>query len=571
MSKRFSTVSEALNDVLLLSGTVDPSAGGGVAAPIGSKYFRGTATAGDFTKTGAAATAWTGVSQGIYFNVKDPAYGAAGDGVTDDRAAIQLAIDDAVAAGGTVFFPPGTYLCGKSGANPYSFVLDGVSNIRFLGCGWGNTTLLQSGSAGGGAYNLVRITGGCDSIEFELLSFDQSGISAVLADQCHLVNILEARIVKLLNCRFAGGVATAGAYVHIGGSAGDTCEIIWIAGCEMRLPGGPCVWLEGESRVIWVIDSDLVSAVDRVIRLDGTVGTGISDVKVMGNHIENTTTEYAVHGTTQLERIALHDNLILGHVAMTDVTKLQIQACEIYASVAGFADPVVEVVDSTYVQCQGVIIGRASTSDAGLIWRLDTCDTCQVQENTWIQEGAAGIGYAVDTSKLQLQTCLVRATNPGAAGDCFTIEAVADVDNIQITNLNVAADAGAWTNAIHILSSGGDFGVVQVTPGVLDNCDVGVFFDENGHGAGVFTGLLMVAGGVIEAATAAWQVSASGIYVRVASNASTFGANVIAGNGSPEGAVTARVGSMYMRLDGGAGTSLYIKETGTGNTGWAGK
>jgi hypothetical protein len=41
---------------------------------------------------------------------------------------------------------------------------------------------------------------------------------------------------------------------------------------------------------------------------------------------------------------------------------------------------------------------------------------------------------------------------------------------------------------------------------------------------------------------------------------------IIAGNGAPN--VAAPVGSLYTRLDGGAGTSLYIKESGTGNTGW---
>ncbi len=43
------------------------------------------------------------------------------------------------------------------------------------------------------------------------------------------------------------------------------------------------------------------------------------------------------------------------------------------------------------------------------------------------------------------------------------------------------------------------------------------------------------------------------------------------GSGTPEGAVTAPVGSLYLRTDGGAGTTLYVKESGTGNTGWAAK
>lgn len=44
------------------------------------------------------------------------------------------------------------------------------------------------------------------------------------------------------------------------------------------------------------------------------------------------------------------------------------------------------------------------------------------------------------------------------------------------------------------------------------------------------------------------------------------------GSGSPEGVISAPVGSTYHRTDGGAGTSFYVKESGgTGNTGWVAK
>ncbi len=46
---------------------------------------------------------------GVYFNVKSSAYGAVGDGVADDTAAIQAAITAAGVSGGIVFFPNGTY------------------------------------------------------------------------------------------------------------------------------------------------------------------------------------------------------------------------------------------------------------------------------------------------------------------------------------------------------------------------------------------------------------------------------------------------------------------------------
>jgi hypothetical protein len=38
--------------------------------------------------------------------------------------------------------------------------------------------------------------------------------------------------------------------------------------------------------------------------------------------------------------------------------------------------------------------------------------------------------------------------------------------------------------------------------------------------------------------------------------------------GSPEGGITAKIGSTYQRIDGGEDTAFYVKESGTGATGW---
>ncbi len=46
---------------------------------------------------------------------------------------------------------------------------------------------------------------------------------------------------------------------------------------------------------------------------------------------------------------------------------------------------------------------------------------------------------------------------------------------------------------------------------------------------------------------------------------------LITGTGSPENTVIAPVGSIYLRDDGGANTTLYLKESGAGNTGWIAK
>ncbi len=49
------------------------------------------------------------------------------------------------------------------------------------------------------------------------------------------------------------------------------------------------------------------------------------------------------------------------------------------------------------------------------------------------------------------------------------------------------------------------------------------------------------------------------------------GPSVNVGHSSPEGTVVASVGSLYMRTAGGASTSFYVKEFGSGNTGWVAK
>jgi hypothetical protein len=60
---------------------------------------------------GGIDTAWAAGAADSILSVKD--YGALGDGVTDDSAAIQAAIIDAADDGRTVYLPPGVYMLGN--------------------------------------------------------------------------------------------------------------------------------------------------------------------------------------------------------------------------------------------------------------------------------------------------------------------------------------------------------------------------------------------------------------------------------------------------------------------------
>lgn len=64
---------------------------------------------------------------GTWHNVKWRKYGATGDGTTNDTSEVQAAINAIPAAGGTVFFPPGDYLCGN-------LTITNKSNLTIRGC-----------------------------------------------------------------------------------------------------------------------------------------------------------------------------------------------------------------------------------------------------------------------------------------------------------------------------------------------------------------------------------------------------------------------------------------------------
>lgn len=99
-------------------------------------------------------------------NVKDPAFGAKGDGATDDRPAILAAIAYANSiGGGQVYFPPGIY-----GAMA-SIVSVNINNVQCIGAGIGSTSI-KALSAGTFTNGLLTFSGGsavkCSGISFNV-------------------------------------------------------------------------------------------------------------------------------------------------------------------------------------------------------------------------------------------------------------------------------------------------------------------------------------------------------------------------------------------------------------------
>jgi|SRR5271169_3580736 len=75
-------------------------------------------------------------------NVKTD-YGAAGDGVTDDTAAIQKALNVLGSATPTLYFPAGTYLITRT------LTLTGQQYVNVIGADPAMTTIIWAGISGG--------------------------------------------------------------------------------------------------------------------------------------------------------------------------------------------------------------------------------------------------------------------------------------------------------------------------------------------------------------------------------------------------------------------------------------
>lgn len=99
------------------------------------------------------------------------AYGATGDGTTDDRASVQAAIDAAGAAGGgIVYFPPGTYKVNRNASNIWCLRVNALTNITFLGLG--DDCVIKTGTLSSADLHTIFVTNNSTFIKFYDLQFD---------------------------------------------------------------------------------------------------------------------------------------------------------------------------------------------------------------------------------------------------------------------------------------------------------------------------------------------------------------------------------------------------------------
>jgi pectate lyase-like protein len=583
-AKQFAAKTIRLNSVLLLSDTADPTAGLGVSAAIGSFYLR-AGTAGAYQKTGAGDTAWSILNQSFnYFSVAD--YGAVGNAVTDDRAAVLAAITACTAAGGgVVYFPSSrTYLMGKDGANPYSIDLNGVSNVMFLG-GGSSSVLKQAGDAGGGAYSMFRLRGNCSRVTFQSLTMDGSNVVNP-STACHLLQIGTGvgnlSSIQVKQCRFQGMVAGAGDGVHILGAAANLVQRFWIMNSEFDGCARFGVGIEQGILNGWICENFLTNCQTEI----GLVATGTatsSSLAILGNEIVHTdvTEQRAVRleadATGQLGQSIFNDNTVLnGFVEMTNCSDCAGVGNVITSGVYATANAVLRIIRCDHSTICYNLMTRTSGATAGPIFSVEptggvASTIVRVGNNNCVNEVTGGtLAIVTDSTRISVGQNIFRAVNAGATtADAILVQALTlDCDAVLLQGNNISAAAGLYRSAVRYLVNGANIININTVGNVADQIDAGIRYEDAGVGG--FTGLIQDTANNWNATTADYTEVGTTITPHIGLNATTnaIGHTYRSGNGTPEGAVTARPGSLFSRRNGGQDSSWYWKETGNGATGW---
>jgi hypothetical protein len=423
-----------------------------------------------------------------YVNVRDPEYGAAGDGTADDTAEIQAAIDDlangygpANTIGGTVYLPNGVY--------KVSSALLLKNKVQLVGTG-ARASIIQA-AAGflsnvDVQQNTTTLTAGIDAT--------QTSITVASASAFPPHGTFKAKI------------DTEIIHVTAGNGTGSWTVIRGRDGTSGATHSNAATVTEVISRVVEFGDG--VSDVSHF-----AFGSRLTDLAVDANDQALTTSVFTQQGN---EQCGIQDCLIQGYRQYgvywaPGASILRVRDAEVYGHSNG----------ATYG-----VYSRA--------WGQNAC-----MNVTSIGTGAGSLRHAADYAVVASDTSVFDCHAEGAVdgyygglnatGIVFQLYGHSSVDNL-----------------LHITG----------------NTEWIVAHDLNANGA---TNTLVddLAGLTITSATAGiirsyWQRE-----IRLNK------AIIRAGTGTPEAALTAAVGSLFLRTDGAANTTLYIKQTGTGNTGWA--
>lgn len=553
-----------------------------------------------FTQEGVGAVERTLADRGReWVSVKD--FGAVGDGVADDTAAIQAAIDTVEdAGGGTVTFPAGTYIV-NAGGNLTGIQMRTGVYLNLAGA------KLKASSANSPNYRLVYFAGvsGCGIVGGEIEG-DRATNSAS-GEQGHCVYV----ILDCTNILFQG-VSISNAFGD-GIYLGRLCSNIQVVNCHITNSRRNNISVVSASNVL-ISGCDISNANGTLpeagIDVEPNSGDAVSNNVVISNcHIYGNAKEGisfpAPPPTPLIETAIIADCHIYNNGAQgiraSYVKNLKIAGCIIYGNGGGGIYDTAALATSLNIDgniifgntgsgvegfSSGTVISNNTIRDNtqwGVKWQFG--EQVMLTDNHISNHGEDGIFYE-------------RAYNCVISGNT--------VKNSQKHGIFITgtATSSVTRSRASVISNNAVF-----APGLLtDNTYSGIYLDANANTCTVSGNSVERAASGNQPLHAIYAVDASVVVIGNMTNTGakagnsqvrraavqpasflnspsflthitaekffpglTYSSFIGAGSGSPEGVQSAPVGSLWLRTDGGAATTLYVKETGASNTGWVAK
>ncbi len=421
-------------------------------------------------------------------------YGAKGDGVTDDGAAIAAAVT-AAGSGGTVYLPPGNYLCGSALSVPNNFTLMGTgqsSRISYSGAG---TLITLNGQ------NQVRFVG----LRFSLTTAAASSTLFLVSNtfRCSWSRcIIDGQHTAGTGATYRGQIG-----IDLEGNAGDNRFV----DCDLNNLG---VGVQTNTIMNYLVGCVIGTCWRGVFGGDPTgaaFGAGLS-----------------VDSCTFVSSAAATDH----HVFVNGSGNLfWFTNCWFEGS-------------TTCIEI-GVVAGGPYLFGLKQCHLSSTTSTLIIKNCTM----ANLVDVLLDVDPAQTPTDLTIDATNAVNGNAMNVR------SIQVFDLPASTFPPGWT-----VLGRGTLRFPSVTNGALavnpqSTSDVGLKLT---HQTGSGGDLLQLIRGAMR-----FKVDSFGRLVIGANNIS-----ILAGGNSPNGVTAGDVGSLYLQTNGGAATAVWVKETGSGNTGW---
>ena len=517
----------------------------------------------------------------IHINVKSD-FDAIGDGVTDDTAAIQAAID---AGGDTVYFPAGNYLCSTAITLPSpvnlrgesqhasriifslnGFILDASAvSARFNSMRVENLAILSDTL---GLYTGFDYTGKVSSagqapyLTFENVLFCGSEVSGATSKEWKIgADLNEGTQARFINVTWQGKESSAT-------DEFDTATIgllitattgVMMQGCQIfRMKYG--IKLTGQSEGMFINNCTIVAC------YVGIWGTGLVDPSneqvITNSHISASYIGIDIEALAggPINQCVISGCFILMRPASEIITgQTEYYGIRIASDFGGIANNVIQVNSDPSITVWGIDLIDASNDNtiSGNKFRLFT---------TAVRLGASTLNNLLANNIYS--PILATHTYLTDSGTTNKVEsdyyALGDKAQTIYSKSGAAIfEKTASSTETHLRA---DALLAIKAGGQID------FYAADIHRASI-TGsgnFVPVLDGVknIGSSSTRWGSGYFATAIRLGTLGNT---QILTGSGSPESSVTANPGSLYTDTAGGAGTTLYVKESGTGNTGWIAK